>query len=172
MTMTMSVRLHPRLAKCNKCYKYENTQTTHPDFAHCTIVQCVNCFDQWCVCVDHNIRFSTQKLYKLRSHFLNNHDTTIKSNSNNSNKGNDKTLDTMNIETDNVCQFVDDNDDDISFFNTDLLHNKKLKSNNNMTLSHTHNQQDSESYIFSNSIITVIRVRFNCCVMIIQKMGL
>ena len=106
--MTTSIWLHPRLSKCHKCHTYMNTQTIHPGFIDCTMVQCVNFFAQWCVCVDHNIRFTNKTLYKLRNHFLHTHVAPVTSNHDDSVKENINETDISESLTDNICQFVHD----------------------------------------------------------------
>ena len=132
MPMTTSIRLHPRLSKCHKCHTYSNTQSIHPEFHGCTIVQCANCFVQWCVCIDHNIRFTNKTMYKLRIHFLHDHVAPLTSNHDDSVNSNFIKKDILESVNDDVCQFVhEESDDESSILNSDIQQFKKLKSNNN-----------------------------------------
>ena len=152
--MTISIRLHPQLSKCHKCHTYSNTQSIHPNFIDCTMVQCVNCFAQWCVYVDHNICFTNKTLYKLQNHFLHAHVVPVTSNHDDSVNGNFNKRDIPESLTDDVYQFVhEESDDDISILNNDKQQYKKLKSNNNIILPHSFDISNPDNYIYSPSVI-------------------
>ena len=146
--MTTSIRLHLRLSKCHKCHTYSNTQSIHPDFVCCTMVQCANCFAQWCVCVDHNIRFTNKTMYKLRNHFLHAHIAPLTSNHDDSVNSNFTKTDISESVNDDVCQFVyEESDDDSSILNGDIQQFKKLKSNNNGILPDSLDISDPDNFI-------------------------
>ena len=69
--------IHPKLSKCNKCFKTFSTinikLTPHPTIEQCTIVSCQRCHSLWYVCTHHNNRFSYSNRSKMIQHFNNLH---------------------------------------------------------------------------------------------------
>ena len=87
-----TMTIHPRLSKCNKCFKNQciiDVETSqHPKFEHCKILKCKKCKLFWYACIKCNKRFSHSNTSRMNNHFVNEH----------SPPNNDDTFEYINLE--------------------------------------------------------------------------